>query len=255
MLLFVTGMITIDVAQEWKTDRTLRALKIVCPPYHGARDGTREGDCQYGAGTGDIMVLCEGIKIPADGSIVSCSDFCVDESTLTGEPVRVWKHARSSEPDPSRNRRSSERATGKRFLLRGHPGRAGQCIGSGGTDRRSHRIWKGGSHVVLGRKGADSASKQTKSLVTVCAGIAALLFLLVSAFTYGNLSGYPFPGAADQEHFVGRHPGDGHDTGGISCGAHRIPLYGSLAAGQEAFPGASSAVGRDAGSGLLSLCG
>lgn len=32
MLLFVTGMITIDVAQEWKTDRTLRALKNLSAP-------------------------------------------------------------------------------------------------------------------------------------------------------------------------------------------------------------------------------
>ncbi len=34
-----------------------------------------------------------------------------------------------------------------------------------------------------------------------------------------------------------------------------FPLYGSMAAGQEAFPGASSAVGRDTGSRLCPLCG
>ena len=95
MLLFVTCMITIDVAQEWKTDRTLRALRdLSAPRVTVIRDGIRQEIASAELVPGDIMVLCEGIKIPADGSIVSCSDFCVDESTLTGEPVRVWKHAR-----------------------------------------------------------------------------------------------------------------------------------------------------------------
>ena len=90
MLLFVTCMITIDVAQEWKTDRTLRALRdLSAPRVTVIRDGVRQEIASAELVPGDIMVLCEGIKIPADGSIVSCSDFCVDESTLTGEPVRV----------------------------------------------------------------------------------------------------------------------------------------------------------------------
>ena len=109
MLLFVTCMITIDVAQEWKTDRTLRALRdLSAPRVTVIRDGIRQEIASAELVPGDIMALCEGIKIPADGSIVSCSDFCVDESTLTGEPVRVWKHARSSDPDPSPEPESSE---------------------------------------------------------------------------------------------------------------------------------------------------
>jgi Ca2+-transporting ATPase len=37
------------------------------------------------------MLLCEGVKIPADGEIISCADLCVDESSLTGEAEGVWK--------------------------------------------------------------------------------------------------------------------------------------------------------------------
>ena len=43
MLLFVTCMITIDVAQEWKTDRTLRALRdLSAPRVTVIRDGIRQ---------------------------------------------------------------------------------------------------------------------------------------------------------------------------------------------------------------------
>ena len=43
MLLFVTCMITIDVAQEWKTDRTLRALRdLSAPRVTVIRDSVRQ---------------------------------------------------------------------------------------------------------------------------------------------------------------------------------------------------------------------
>ena len=33
----------------------------------------------------DIMILCEGVKIPADGIVLSTMGLCVDESSLTGD--------------------------------------------------------------------------------------------------------------------------------------------------------------------------
>ena len=42
---------------------------------------------------GDHMLICEGVKIPADGTVLKSSDLCVDESSLTGEAEGVWKTA------------------------------------------------------------------------------------------------------------------------------------------------------------------
>ena len=45
------------------------------------------------------MMICEGVKIPADGIVVKCNDLCVDESSLTGEAEGVWKiNTESAEP-------------------------------------------------------------------------------------------------------------------------------------------------------------
>ena len=193
MLLFVTCMITIDVAQEWKTDRTLRALRdLSAPRVTVIRDGIRQEIASAELVPGDIMALCEGIKIPADGSIVSCSDFCVDESTLTGEPVRVWKHARSSEPDPSPEPESSEGYWKHDFCYAGTLAVQGNAYVLVEKTGAATEYGKAGSHVLEAEKVMTPLQKQTKSLVTVCAGIAALLFLLVSTFTYINLAGYPF---------------------------------------------------------------
>jgi Ca2+-transporting ATPase len=42
---------------------------------------------------GDIVVLAEGDRVPADAIILSCSDLQADESLLTGESVPVKKIA------------------------------------------------------------------------------------------------------------------------------------------------------------------
>ena len=40
---------------------------------------------------GDLVILNEGDKIPADGIIVHSSDFEIDESIITGESASVIK--------------------------------------------------------------------------------------------------------------------------------------------------------------------
>jgi Ca2+-transporting ATPase len=94
MLIFVVGVISIDVIQEWKTDRTLSALKDLSAPHvRVIRDGVEQDILSVDLVPGDIMLLCEGVKIPADGVLLKCNDLCVDESSLTGEAEGVWKNA------------------------------------------------------------------------------------------------------------------------------------------------------------------
>ena len=92
MMIFVIGMISIDVAQEWKTDCTLNALKELSAPHITViRDGKEQTIASVDLVPGDAMIICEGVKIPADGRILKCNDLCVDESSLTGEAEGVWK--------------------------------------------------------------------------------------------------------------------------------------------------------------------
>ena len=97
MLIFVVSMIGIDVFQEWKTDKTLAALKELAAPQAAViRDGQEQQILSADLVPGDLLLLREGVKIPADGSIVQCADFCVDESSLTGEAAGVWKKPRAA---------------------------------------------------------------------------------------------------------------------------------------------------------------
>ena len=45
---------------------------------------------------GDFVISSEGELIPADGTIVECNDFSINESILTGESVAVFKNAAHS---------------------------------------------------------------------------------------------------------------------------------------------------------------
>ena len=90
MLVFVIGIISIDVIQEWKTDKTLNALKDLSEPKITVlRDSQKIEIPSSELVPGDIMYINEGIKIPADGYVIKCSGLKVDESSLTGESVSV----------------------------------------------------------------------------------------------------------------------------------------------------------------------
>jgi Ca2+-transporting ATPase len=92
MLIFVVGIISIDVIQEWKTDKTLNALKDLSAPHVKVlRDGQEQTIASVDLVPGDLMMIHEGVKIPADGVVVKYNDLCVDESSLTGETECVWK--------------------------------------------------------------------------------------------------------------------------------------------------------------------
>ncbi len=50
--------------------------------------------------TGDIIVLQEGDRVPADGIVLHGVNLMADESLLTGEPVPVRKREWEKEKNP-----------------------------------------------------------------------------------------------------------------------------------------------------------
>lgn len=187
MLIFVIGIISIDVIQEWKTDKTLNALKDLSAPLITViRDGKEQDILSVDLVPTDLMIIKEGVKIPADGEVVKSSDLCVDESSLTGESLGVWK---VTIDNTDKNNNDYWR---KDYCY------AGTLVTQGSATIRVDKI---GAATEYGKIGSNVASapdsptplqKQTGSIVKTCAIIAGILFVLVLVITYFNIPDHAF---------------------------------------------------------------
>lgn len=84
----------IGFVQELQAEKSIAALKnLVVLKAKVIRDGKLEIIDASGLVPGDIVVLEEGDKIPADGRILECKNFQTSEASLTGESFPVKKSA------------------------------------------------------------------------------------------------------------------------------------------------------------------
>ena len=92
LLSFVFVIIGIIVYQEQKTEKALDALKNLSSPRALViRDGEQKRIPGREVVSGDILILSEGDRVPADSLLLTCNNLMVDESLLTGESVPVRK--------------------------------------------------------------------------------------------------------------------------------------------------------------------
>ena len=92
---FITG---ISLYQEGKTEHALEALRDLSSPRALViRDGQRHRIAGREVVRGDVLVLAEGDRVPADAIVLSCSNLSTDESLLTGESLPVRKVASEDE--------------------------------------------------------------------------------------------------------------------------------------------------------------
>ena len=90
----VVIMLALTLYQEGKTERAIAALRdLVSPQARVIRDGQAIRIAGKDVVAGDIMLLAEGDRVPADGVLLEVSGLQADESLLTGEPVPVRKIA------------------------------------------------------------------------------------------------------------------------------------------------------------------
>lgn len=187
MLIFVIGIISIEVIQEWKTDKTLNALKDLSAPHVIViRDGVEQQIASTDLVPGDMMMIHEGVKIPADGMVIKCNDLCVDESSLTGEAEGVWKV-------PTEAASQSEDYWRRDYCY------AGTLVTQGAATVEVDKIGdtteygKIGSNLNEAPQEDTPLQKQTRKLVKTSAIIAGILFILVGVFTWFNLPDHEFP--------------------------------------------------------------
>lgn len=92
LLSFVIVVIGITFYQEKKTEKTLEALRNLSSPRAlVVRDGKQLRIPGREVVVGDIIIIREGDRVPADACLVSCENLSADESLLTGESVPVRK--------------------------------------------------------------------------------------------------------------------------------------------------------------------
>ncbi|UWU87403.1 cation-translocating P-type ATPase [Bradyrhizobium yuanmingense] len=92
LLAFGAMSIVITVMQETRTERVLEALRdLTSPRALVVRDGARRRIAGREVVQGDLLVLGEGDRVPADAALVEARDLQIDESLLTGESVPVRK--------------------------------------------------------------------------------------------------------------------------------------------------------------------
>ena len=91
---FVVVVIAITFYQERKTERALAALRDLSSPRAlVVRDGAQRRIARRDVVCGDLVLLAEGDRVPADAVLLDVHNFSVDESLLTGESVPVRKVA------------------------------------------------------------------------------------------------------------------------------------------------------------------
>ncbi len=182
MLCFVTFMTGISFIQEWRTDKTLEALKeLASPRIRVIRDSRLISIESREITIDDLMILEEGEKIPADARIIEMFDFGVDESSLTGESDIVWKKVSCV---GSEDNEKSEDFWKKDVCYAGTTVIQGSAIAKVFSIGKETQYGKIGTDILGVPERPTPLEKQTRNLVKICALIGLGFFILVSLITF-----------------------------------------------------------------------
>jgi len=96
-------VIAITALQERRTERALTRLKDLSSPRALViRDGVEQRIAGHNVVVGDLIILREGDRVPADGVLLSATALAIDESILTGESLPVDKLAGDATSDAAK---------------------------------------------------------------------------------------------------------------------------------------------------------
>ncbi len=98
MVVAIGFVMAIEVAQEFRSERALEALRQYTRPLVRVRREGREMTIPAEElVVGDLIVFAEGDRLPADAVVLQHNDLTVDESLLTGESLPVSKTLNAAE--------------------------------------------------------------------------------------------------------------------------------------------------------------
>ncbi len=82
----------VAIVQQFRATKKLKALReLSAPTSIIIRDGQKKDIATKDIVVGDVLVLSQGDKIPADARVIECFNFEVNEASLTGESEPVEK--------------------------------------------------------------------------------------------------------------------------------------------------------------------
>lgn len=179
-VLFVSG---IEFFQEQKTDKALEALNTLSAMnIHVVRDGKIVTIDSRELVVGDIVLLEEGDKIPADGVILEMQGLGVNESALTGEAEVVYKRLTDD----------TEARFKKNMCYAGCDvtnGTATIRITAAGTQTEYGKIGKALGTI---KKTKTPLENQVRKLIVICTIVSLSFCLIVAVVNYFYNSGLSF---------------------------------------------------------------
>ena len=187
LLLAGAGLATIAlvVGQQVRSEAALSALRrLSAPQARILRDGQVRLAPARDVVRGDILLLSEGQRVPADGRLLGVEVIQVDESILTGESAPVTRTAATPDDDGARRDQvlAGTLVTGGHGVMR---------VAATGARTRFGRI--GAALVEI--EPERTALQKSTGRVVVGIGMLAILFAAVLALAYGVLRGLWVEGA------------------------------------------------------------
>jgi Ca2+-transporting ATPase len=163
----VVVVISITVVQERKAERALEALRDLSSPRALVlRDGVPQRIPGVEVVRGDLLLIAEGDRVPADARLLAGAGLTVDESLLTGESLAVVK-------DPGGGDREAHVYSGT-LVVRGQ-GRAEVVATGARTD-----LGRIGVSLATLEPGKTTLERETARVVRLVAAFALVVCVLAA---------------------------------------------------------------------------
>ncbi len=178
----IVAVVAISIYQQFRTERTLEALRDLSSPRALViRGGEERRIAGREVVRGDWLVVHEGDRVPADAVLHEAVDLTVDESLLTGESVPVAKTA--SEDVPAAPRAGDPHAIfAGALVVRGHA--IAEVVATGPRSEMG-RI---GHALASIEQEATPLQRETRRVVTKLA-VAGVALCILAAVAYGLTRG------------------------------------------------------------------
>jgi Ca2+-transporting ATPase len=178
------AVVAITVVQERRTGRALAALRDLSSPRAAV---VRDGELQRIPGRevvrGDIVLLSEGDRVPADGLLRESTTLAVDESLLTGESVPAPKQADPQRAEMSRPHADSYACVySGSLVVQGHA--TAEIMATGATTE----VGRIGHALAIPQPTGTPLYRETRRLVQWLALFGVMLCLAV-VLLYASLRG------------------------------------------------------------------
>jgi Ca2+-transporting ATPase len=173
--------------QENRTERALEALRDLSSPRALViRDGVQKRIAGREVARGDILMLAEGDRVPADAALLWSLNLSVDESLLTGESVPVRKVPWDNRTETMALVRPG--GDGLPFVYSGTMVVQGQGIAEVQATGLNTELGKIGKALQTVESEETSLHRETGRLVRILA-IMGLAFCLTVVILYGLTRG------------------------------------------------------------------